>query len=140
MSGGANKTFGTKLKRGDVYVAKILNINPPEISRTDIDVTNHDSPDGYQEFIPGLKNGGEVPFTGHLLPTEEGHLGLAAAVDSEVPEPWTIEFPTDPVLKVDFDGYLKTFKVGDAPLDGALTFSASIKVTGKPTMSAGTGA
>lgn len=128
----AQKTFGTKLKRGEEYVAKLLNISPPEMSREDIDVTNHDSPDEFREFIPGLKDGGEVPVEGHLIPTDSTQTSLLAAIDINEPEPWTIEFPTIPKLYVRFTGYVKSFKVGDAPIDGSLTFTATIRVTGKP--------
>ena len=128
----AKKTFGTKLKRGDVYVAKLLNIEPPELSRDDIDVTNHDSADETREFVPGLKDGGEVTMEGHLIPTDATQKSLLAAIDINEPEPWVIEFPTTPMLTVAFNGYVKAFKVGAAPIDGAMTFTATIKVTGKP--------
>ncbi len=132
MTEKARKTHGTKLKRGEVYVARLLNIGPPELSRDDMDVTDHDSPDGFKEFIPGLKEAGEVPIEGHLIPTDDTQKGLLAAVDIDEPESWTIEFPTVPKLYITFDGYVKSYKVGDAPVDGKLTFNATIKVTGKP--------
>ncbi len=128
----ARKTHGTELFRGETKVARLLNISPPEITRDDMDVTDHDSPDGYKEYIPGLKDGGEVPIEGHLIPTDNTQKGLLSAVDIDVPEPWTIKFPTVPRLYITFDGYVKGCKVGDAPVDGAMTFSATIKVTGKP--------
>lgn len=128
----ARKAFGTKLKRGNEYVARLLNISPPEFSRADIDVTNHDSPGGFKEFIPGLKEAGEVPIEGHLFPTDDTQKGLLAAVDIDEPEPWVIEFPTVPKMYISFDGYVKSFKVGNATVDGVITFSAAIKVTGKP--------
>ena len=128
----AQKTFGTKLKRGAEYVAKLLNIDPPEMSREDIDATNHDSPDEFREFIPGLKNGGEVPLEGHLIPGNETQKSLLAALDVNEPEQWVIEFPTNPKMTVTFMGYVKAFKAGAAPVDGLLTFTSTIKVTGKP--------
>jgi len=128
----ARKTFGTKLKRGEVYVARLTNIDPPELKRDDKEVTDHDSPDGTKEFIPGLKDGGEVPLEGNLIPTDDTQTGLLAAVDIDEPEPWTIEFPTKPKLHIHFNGYVNAFKVGAAPVDGVLTFSSKIKVTGKP--------
>ena len=128
----ARKSYGTKLKRGDVYVAKILNITPPKLTRDDKDVTNHDSPDGVREFIPGLRDGGEVPFSGHLIPTNDTQMSLAAAQNTDDPEEWTIEFPTTPKMYVTFTGYVNEFGVGDAPVDGELTFECKIKVTGKP--------
>lgn len=130
----ARKTHGTRLKRGDEYVARLLNIDPPELSRDDMDVTDHDSPDGFREFIPGLKQSGEVPIEGHLIPTDDTQTGLLAAVDIDEPEPWTIEFPTVPKLYITFMGYVKSFKLGPAPVDGKMTFNAIVKVTGKPTI------
>jgi predicted secreted protein len=126
------KTFGTKLYRGETPVAHLTNIDPPEIKRDDIEVTDHDSTDGTREFIPGLKDGGEVPIEGHLIPTEATHIGLLSALDEEDPEEWAIEFPTTPKLRITFDGYVNSFKTGAAPIDGVMTFSAKIKVTGKP--------
>jgi predicted secreted protein len=128
----ARKTHGTTLWRGQERVARLLNIDPPEMSRDDMDVTDHDSPDGFREFIPGLKQAGEVPVEGHLIPTDSTQTGLLAAVDIDVPEEWTIKFPTVPELRIRFDGYVKSFKVGAAPVDGKMTFNAVIKVTGKP--------
>lgn len=132
----AKKTFGTKLKRGEAYVAKLLNITPPEMNRDDIDVTNHDSPDEYREYIPGLKDGGEVPIQGHLIPGNTTQASLLAALDINEPEEWSIEFPSDPACTVTFMGYVKAFKVGDAPIDGTMTFTATIKVTSKPVLDA----
>lgn len=127
----ARKTHGTKLWRGDVRVARLTNIDPPEITRENKEVTDHDSPDGTKEFIPGLKDGGEVPLEGNLIPTDNTQTGLLAAVDIDEPEEWTIEFPTKPKLYIRFMGYVNAFKVGSAPVDGTLTFSSKIKVTGK---------
>ena len=86
----ARKAFGTKLKRGEEYVARLTNLTPPELSRDDIDVTDHDSPDGFREFVPGLKQAGEVALEGNLIPTDNTQTGLLAAVDIDEPEPWTI--------------------------------------------------
>ena len=132
MAEDARKTHGTKLLRDGTEVARLLNISPPEVTRDDMDVTDHDSPDGYKEYIPGLKDGGEVPIEGHLIPTDDTQKGLLAAVDINEPEPWTIEFPTVPKLRIAFDGYVKSCKVGDAPVDDVMKFTAVIKVTGKP--------
>lgn len=131
----ARKSYGVKLKRGDTYVAKVLTLTPPKITRDDMDVTDHDSPDGFQEWIPGMKDGGEVPFTVHLIPTNDTQKDLATAQDTDDPEPWTIEFPTVPKLYINFNGYVNEFGPGDTPVDGVLTYECKIKVTGKPEIS-----
>lgn len=136
----ARKAFGTKLKRGEVYVARLTNITPPELSRDDIDVTDHDSPDGFREFVPGLKQSGEVPLEGNLIPTDDTQKGLLAAVDIDEPEEWTIEFPTVPVMTVRFFGYVKSFAIAEAPVEGVMKFTATIKATGKPIIETDTSA
>lgn len=136
----ARKAFGTKLKRGSVYVARLTNITPPELSRDDIDVTDHDSPDGFREFVPGLKQSGEVPLEGNLIPTDDTQKGLLAAVDIDEPEEWTIEFPTVPVMTVRFFGYVKSFAIAEAPVEGVMKFTATIKATGKPIIETDTSA
>ena len=136
----ARKAFGTKLKRGSVYVARLTNITPPELSRDDIDVTDHDSPDGFREFVPGLKQSGEVPLEGNLIPTDDTQKGLLAAVDIDEPEEWTIEFPTIPKLYIRFFGYVKSFAIAEAPVEGVMKFTATIKATGKPIIETDTSA
>lgn len=136
----ARKAFGTRLKRGEVYVARLTNITPPELSRDDIDVTDHDSPDGFREFVPGLKQSGEVPLEGNLIPTDDTQKGLLAAVDIDEPEEWTIEFPTVPVMTVRFFGYVKSFAIAEAPVEGVMKFTATIKATGKPIIETDTSA
>lgn len=128
----ARKTHGTELYRGDTKVARLLNISPPELARDDKEVTDHDSPDSTKEYIPGLKDGGEVSVEGHLIPTDVTQKSLLAAVDIDEPEEWAIKFPTVPALYIRFMGYVKSFKVGDAPVDDVMKFNAAIKVTGKP--------
>lgn len=130
----AHKAFGTRLKRGAVYVARLTNIEPPEVSRDDIDVTDHDSPDGFREFVPGLRDGGEMAIEGNLIAGNTSQQGLLSAIEVDTPETWVIEFPTTPMTTITFTGYVKSFQVGAAELDGALKFSASFKVTGKPVL------
>lgn len=132
MTEVARKTHGTELYRGETKVARLFNISPPELARDDKEVTDHDSPDSTKEYLPGLKDGGEVSLEGHLIPTDVTQKSLLAAVDIDEPEEWAIKFPTVPALYIRFMGYVKSFKVGDAPVDDVMKFSAAIKVTGKP--------
>src|SRR5687768_227094 len=73
--------FGTQFKRaigtapGTTYevIANVTNISGPSRSRETIDVTAHDSPDQYMEFIGGLKDGGEVSLDINYDPSETTH-------------------------------------------------------------------
>jgi len=58
--------WGTQFKRETntpgtfEVVANITDIKGPSREREAIEVTAHDSPDQYREFVKGLKDGGEV--------------------------------------------------------------------------------
>jgi predicted secreted protein len=41
-------------------IGEVVSISLPSLARDALDVTGIGSPDGYREFIPGLKDGGEV--------------------------------------------------------------------------------
>ena len=43
-------------------IGRIRDISGPEPSVNEVDVTSNDSPDNTKEFIPGLKDGGQVSF------------------------------------------------------------------------------
>jgi hypothetical protein len=132
MSERARKSALTKLKRGDVYVANIFNLSPPDLTRPDLNVTDHDITDNMQKYVGGIVEGGQLPIEGHLIPTKDSQMGLAAALHYDEDELWTIEFPTVPVLTMKFMGYVNRFKIGDAPVDGKLTYNAQIKVNSRP--------
>lgn len=59
--------FGVQLQRGDgaatevfTTIADVTSLNPPNISRETLDVTSHDSPNGWMQFLGSLKDPGEV--------------------------------------------------------------------------------
>jgi hypothetical protein len=103
----------------------------------DIDVTNHDSVDGYREFIRGLVDPGEIEFTGQwtehasqLLPISGNDTGITLGPTTDL-DWYRITLPAG--LGVwNGRGYWKSFTL-NPQLDDLLEFSGSIKVSGKPT-------
>src|SRR5690606_40570991 len=92
--------FGTKLMRGSTdpeggetftEVADITNVSGPSIEREEIDDTSHGSEGGWQEFLGGLKNGGEVTADVNYQPSV--HDPLAADFDDAEPRTYKIVFP-----------------------------------------------
>ncbi|MFJ9382029.1 phage tail tube protein, partial [Streptomyces sp. NPDC101455] len=80
---------GTQLKRDSngagtfVAVANISDVSGPSRSRDAIEVTAHDSPDNYREFVKGLKDGGEVEITINYDPGDVTHQALDADFEED---------------------------------------------------------
>jgi predicted secreted protein len=123
--------FGTQLQRFDVSsftaIGRITSISGPGLKRNTIDVTAHDSPDGWMEFLGGLKDGGEVSADVNFTPAVHGL--LVADLDDDDPRTYRIEWPSGSAWT--FDAILTGFEP-DSPYDDKLSATLTWKVTGKP--------
>lgn len=139
----AERALGTKLKIGETTstpVAGLTSIGGLELSADSIDVTTLDSEGGYREFIAGFKDAGEVSLEGYLNPeTGKGQKELYDLFESGDVEDFIIEFPSDLGASWEFKGVVTGFGTS-ADLEDPLAFSATIKVSGRPTLTVGTGA
>lgn len=124
--------FGTVLARESVTpgtyvaIANVTSLSPPGTTRETLDVTAHDSPNGYMEFLGGLKDPGEVSADVNYDP----QIHQVLIDDFEVQEiNYKITFPGGET--VTFPALLTGLEP-DAPYDDKLTASLSWKVTGKP--------
>lgn len=129
--------FGTQLLRGDggtpeifTAIANVTSISGPGLSRETIDVTAHDSPDGWMEFLGGLKDAGEVSADINYDPSK--HDTLVADFDDDEPRNYQLVFPDGTTWS--FAAILTGFEP-EAPYDDKLAASLTFKVTGKPTLS-----
>ena len=136
----AKRALGTKLKIGKtspVTVAGLTSIGGLELSADTIDVTTLDSDGGYREFIAGFKDAGEVSLEGYLeLDQGKGQKDLYDLFENGDVQDFTIEFP-DNMGSWNFKGVVTGFSTG-ADLEDPLSFSSTIKVSGKPTLTVGT--
>lgn len=136
----ATRALGTRLTKDDEAIAGLTSIGGIEITAEIKDVTTLESDGGYREFIGGFKDGGEVPIEGYFNPdTESGQVALQDSLDDGLAEDYKIEFPTTPVATWAFKGVVTGFKVGDVDVDGTVNFGATIKVSGRPLLTVGTG-
>lgn len=120
-------TIGTVL----TPIASLTSIGGVDITADDIDVTAHDSTDGYREFIQGLKDGGSVTLEGNFTHVAS-QIGLKTLLDSGDVVAMKIEFP-DALATWTFSGYVNALSTS-APMEDKISFSASVKVTGKPVL------
>lgn len=132
--------YGTVFSRESITpgtytaVANVNDITPPGIEREALDVTAHDSPDGYMEYIGGLINGGEVSITLHYDPAK--HDTLLADLESVDPVNYEITWPVAVGGSWQFAAIMTGFAPA-APVDDKLTAELTFQVSGKPTFDDG---
>lgn len=131
--------WGTQFKRETntpgTYqtIANVTDISGPSREREAIEVTAHDSPDQYREFVKGLKDGGEVEVTLNYDP------GVATieALDDDFEEDdlrsyQVVIFPgTADEYTWEFDALITS--LGDEfPHDDKMERTCTVKISGKP--------
>lgn len=133
--------FGVQLNRGDgadpevfTTIADVTSLTPPGLSRETLDVTSHDSPDGWMEFLGGLKDPGEVSADVNYQPG--AHDDLVADFEDTAPRNYQIVFPDQGATTWTFPAILTAFEP-ETPYDDKATASLTWKVSGKPTLSGG---
>ena len=127
--------YGTTFTWNSQTVAKLKAINGIELSVDMVDVTTHQSADSYKEVQPGLIDAGEVSLEGFFDYTDtNGQAAMLTDLNSRTSRTGVITFPSAIGTTWTFTGYITKLKIGDAPVDGMIPFSASIKPTGKPTL------
>jgi predicted secreted protein len=127
-------SMGTKLKVGaSGYVAELTDIGGLDISADTIETTSLDS-NGWRSFIGGLKDAGEVSLSGHFNPDDtDGQKALFDALVAGTVLSLKIEFPTALGAEWSFSGVVTKFTTSSA-LEDSVTFEATIKVSGQPTL------
>ncbi|MFX4294104.1 phage tail tube protein [Streptomyces bohaiensis] len=148
MARGRNAK-GTQFKRrGDgggeapgefVAIGRVADIQGPSRSREALETTAHDSPRMYREFVKGLKDAGEVSLTLRYDPADANHALLDADFDDDsddLRDYQIVILPDTP------DEHTWTFQaiitdLSDGfPHDGIMERSATVKISGVPTLEA----
>ena len=132
----ATRTMGTtltKVKSGDegedLKIANLTSIGEIGVESEEIDATDLDSPDNYKEFIAGSKDAGEVSIAGNIKDESNVEKMLSLA-ESQSMEKWIVTYPSG--AKWEFNAFVKSFKDGEKTTDGLATFTATLRVSGKP--------
>ena len=130
----AHWAFGTELLKNGVKIAEITDIGSPDLDADEVDVTSHDSPDGFEEVLMGIKRTGVVNLEGFFVPGDAGQQALMTDYNSGASDSYKIKFPAAMAAEWNFTGRIKKAPTTGAPVDGAVPFNAEIRVTGKPTL------
>lgn len=121
-------------------IANLTSIGEIGLESDEIDVTTLDSTGDFKEFIGGAKDGGTIDLEGNIV-TDAGLTQLYTLANSRDIKTFKIEYPlksgeTNPAYWT-VTGYIASCKDGEKTVDGLLTFSAGIRVSGAPTFTAG---
>lgn len=121
-------------------IANLTTIGGIGLESDEVDVTTLDSADDFKEYIGGAKDGGTVDLEGNIV-TDAGLTSLYALANSRAIKEFKIEYPTKAEETTaafwTFSGYVSSCKDGEKTVDGLLTFTSGIRVSGAPTFTPG---
>lgn len=133
------RSMGTTLTKvksgqetGDLVVGGLTSIGGVGIESEEIKITCLDSPDNFNEYIPGFKDGGEVEFKG-IMKDETLVEKLNTIANSQTTEKWIVTYPSGSTWE--FSAFIKSFKDGEKTIDGTMAFEGNLRISGAPTFS-----
>jgi len=122
-----------------VLIGELTNIGGPTMSADQIDVSSHDSTGIFREFVAGFKDAGEISLEGNLT-VGGGADDLLGAFKDRVTRNFHINFPVSSTSAVN-ESYLRWELAGTVsgvetavPYDDKAGFSASVRLSGAPTL------
>lgn len=131
MTTGGKAAYGTLLKRSGTTLAEVTNISGPGLTLDALEMTSHDS-SGDREFIGGLMDGGEVTCEVNFLPANATHKQVIADMKARTVTTWSIVWSDGSSTTWSFSAFPTAFEPS-APVDGKLSASITLKVTGSVT-------
>lgn len=120
-------------------VANVSSISGPGFTSQVEDVTTHSNANPWREKIPTLLDAGELSFEVFFDPSEVTHqeegTGLMSLFLNRQRKRFKIAFPApNQTSYYIFEGYVTNFE-NAFPVDGVITASCTITLTGEPEMS-----
>ena len=117
----------TGSEQANITIGNLTSIGEVGADADEIDVTTLDSTGGYREYIAGFA--GEIALSGYFV-AGKNHDKIIELFDSGENRTGIITFPSGATMTVPC--FVKSYKIGPEEVDGAIGFSASIRVTGQP--------
>jgi hypothetical protein len=134
----AKTGFGTRIYRGDgasptetfVAIAEIGDVSGPELRLQTEDATHMESPNGYVEKIPTIREAGDVTFDMHLIEGEITQSPLFDDLNESALRNFRLVFPSGGT-RIAFKAYVTS--IGPSfPVKGKMVRSVTLSITGKP--------
>lgn len=131
---------GTTIKKtSGTAVANLTSIDGLDIKGNTIESTTLDTADGFKTFVSGLKEVNDVSISGYFDYTS--HSDILTDLQAGTSNNYTIQFPKTATQTTNgdswtFDAIVTGFKT-KAGMDSLISFDATLKVSGSPTLVAG---
>jgi hypothetical protein len=123
--------FGTALEMDGTEIANVKNISGPGLTLDTEDVTTHDQSTAWEEAVGTILRSGEVTLDIVYDPADATHVALITEMEAKTTAAFDLKFPGGTMWE--FDAFVTGFEP-DAPVDGALAASVTIKIDGEPTL------
>jgi hypothetical protein len=133
------QSIGTELwlkkageEQADTKIAHLTSVGEVKGEAEEIDVTDHDSPNGNKEYIAGAVDYGTFEFEGNLCDATLAEK-MFALLNGKNKRDWYIKY-TDG-SRMDIKGALQSFGLSERTTDGLNQYSGGIRVSETPTYS-----
>jgi len=127
----AERGYGATLAKGAVAICEIMDFSDFGISRADVEITSHDSDSSANEYLPGLRDGGEITVSGNYIHDDTGQAAAIVDFSDGSLDEYTITLANTAASTFVFDAYMKSYKI-KADLKGALKITLVLKISGLP--------
>lgn len=97
----------------------------------EIDVTPLNTPDGYKQYIQGLKDSGTLSISGFKVPSDAGQQALRALFEDGTITTFTVEFSDGSIAT--FAAFVKKFNFSESSVNNPLKWSVDLRVSGAVT-------
>jgi len=117
-------------------IGEVTNISPPKLARDAVEATHTESPEGWREFIAGLKDAGEVSVELNFVASGPSDDLIRAQFDTAVASQLRITMPSSssPTESLTCNAILTGYEPS-MPIDDRMTATVTFKITGKVTYS-----
>ncbi len=111
-----------------VVIGRLSKVSEIAPEAEEIEVTTLDSQGGYREYIQGRRDAGTIELSGFLDSANAGQAALRTAFDNGSAGRFEVLFADGSTAS--FSAFVKKYGIGAAQVDGAVEFTAILRVSG----------
>lgn len=137
----AKLSNGTLLKVGDgaspevfTTIPEVMKLQGPSVRFDLLDVSSHDTPNLFKEWIPGFADGENIGFEMNWRPSNTVHIVIRTSSYAATLKNYKVVYPDTPSNTVAAAGYVERFSP-NADVGKQMTATGQVKITGAPTWS-----